>query len=104
MWALFWVFFGSHLLKKVAVSGQVNRGWLFAGRNYNAACMPSAMFVHLNILTMCIHIYVKDEVKLCIILHSLKLKEIDQRSFLLNLALKPYCVPLCGRCSKCTEQ
>lgn len=29
MWALFWIFSGFHLLKKVEVSGQLNRGWLF---------------------------------------------------------------------------
>lgn len=82
----------------MAVNGQLNRGWLFfAGRSYNAACMPSAMFVHLNTLIMYIHIYVKDEVNLCISPHSLELKEIDQRRFLLNLVLKTYCVPLCGR-------
>lgn len=38
--------------------------------------------------------------KLCIIPQTLKLREIDQRSFLLNFALKAYYVPLCGVTAK----
>lgn len=65
----------------------------FASRSYDAvssaAWKISAMFMHQNTYSLSICIYMKDWLKLCIIPHILKLKEIDQRSFLSIYPWKP---------------